>query len=157
MTVYKTLGDSPRSDTVKSLGDVAQQSVTGVIATQPEHAMQTITSTPETQNQVWGFWGTMGDHAPAAWPLAINAITQATGEDEDAARIFLDSRHGRHFADEVHNALYDGHTLPDAIQAATAKWMAWNIDKSTSSHYGIPKRMPYLAGFVSLLAQAAED
>ena len=121
--------------------------------------MQTILthSIPATQNPGYGFWNTMGGHAAAAWPLAISTITQATDADVDAARIFLDSRHGRHFADEVHNALYDGHTLPDAIQAATAKWMTWNIDKSTSSHYGIPQHMPYLTGFVSLLAQAAED
>lgn len=114
-------------------------------------------SIPATQNPDWGFWGTMGEYAAAAWPLAINAITQATGEDEAAASIFLDSRHGRHFADEVHNALFDGKALLEAIQGATAKWMAGNIDKSTSRHYGIPKHMPYLTGFVTLLAQAAED
>lgn len=114
-------------------------------------------SIPATQNPGYGFWGTMGEYAAAAWPLAINAIAQATGEDEDAARIFLDSRHGRHFADEVHNALFDGKALPEAIRGATAKWMAWSIDKSTSGHYGIPKHMPYLTGFVSLLTQAAEE
>ena len=29
---------------------------------------------PATQNDAWGFWGTMNEHASAAWPLAIAAL-----------------------------------------------------------------------------------
>ena len=45
-------------------------------------------------------------------------------------------------------ALYDGHALPDAIVAATQKWMGWKIGQRNSRDYGIPSHLPYLTGFV---------
>ncbi|OIP06933.1 MAG: hypothetical protein AUK53_11645 [Betaproteobacteria bacterium CG2_30_59_46] len=105
-------------------------------------------SIPATQNEDWGFWGTMQDHASAAWPLAISAVAEATGEDADTIRAFLDSRYGRHFADEVQNGLFIGQPLLEAIKAVTAKWMGWKIGKVTSRDYGIPRGLPYLTGFV---------
>ena len=110
--------------------------------------MNATTQIPATQNDAWGFWGAMNEQANAAWPLAMTAISQATGESLDAVRIFLDSRHGRHFADDVHNGLYAGASLPDAIHTATQRWMGWTIGRSTSKQYGIPKGLPYLTGFV---------
>ena len=101
-----------------------------------------------TRNEAWGFWGTMNEHAAAAWPLAITAIADATGEDLDNVRTFLDSRHGRHFADDVQNGLYQGQALQDAINAATQRWMGWTIGRQTSKQYGIPRGLPYLTGFV---------
>ena len=74
---------------------------------------------PTTQNEAWGFWGTMNEHASAAWPLAMNAISDATHQPLESVRTFLDSRHGRHFADDVQNGLYQGQALQDAINAAT--------------------------------------
>ena len=65
---------------------------------------------PASQNEAWGFWGTMNEHAAAAWPLAMTAIADATGQPLESVRIFLDSRHGRHFADDVQNGLYRGQT-----------------------------------------------
>jgi hypothetical protein len=103
---------------------------------------------PATCNEGWGFWGSMGGYAAIAWPLAMTAIADATGEDFDSIRAFLDSRHGRHFADDVHNALYEGRALPDAIAAATKQWMGWKIGKRNSRDYGIPSHLPYLTGFV---------
>ncbi|CAJ0899334.1 hypothetical protein [Ralstonia flatus] len=103
---------------------------------------------PATQNDAWGFWGTMNEHASAAWPLALNAISDATGQPLESVRIFLDSRHGRHFADEVQNGLYRGQTLADAINAATRQWMGWTIGRQTCKQYGIPRGLPYLTGFV---------
>lgn len=103
---------------------------------------------PATQNDAWGFWGTMNEHATTAWPLAITAISNATGESLESVRIFLDSRHGRHFADDVHNGLNRGQTLQDAINAATEQWMGWTIGRQTSKDYGIPRGLPYLTGFV---------
>lgn len=108
----------------------------------------TITSIPATQNEDWGFWGTMQEQASAAWPLAIAAICEATGQSPESVRLFLDSRHGRHFADDVLNQLITGLALPAAIQAATAQWMGWTIGRQTSKEYGIPKGLPYLTGFV---------
>ena len=110
--------------------------------------MNTTTQIPATQNDVWGFWGTMNEHASAAWPLAMTAIASATGTELDAVRIFLDSRHGRHFADDVQNGLYRGQTLADAVAAATQQWMGWTIGRRTSKQYGIPRGLPYLTGFV---------
>ena len=110
--------------------------------------MNTTTQIPATQNESWGFYGTMNEHAEAAWPLAMTAISDATSQPLESVRIFLDSRHGRHFADDVQNGLYAGATLADAIEQATARWMGWTIGRSTSKQYGIPMGLPYLTGFV---------
>ena len=103
---------------------------------------------PATQNEIWGFWGTMNDQANAAWPLAMAAVSDATGQPLESVRIFLDSRYGRHFADEVLNQQHAGKELPDAITAATQRWMAWKIGRLTNRDYGIPRGLPYLTGFV---------
>ncbi len=103
---------------------------------------------PATQNDAWGFYGTMNDQAKAAWPLAMTAISDATYQPLESVRTFLDSRHGRHFADDVQNGLFAGATLSDAIEQATQRWMGWTISRSTSKEYGIPKGLPYLTGFV---------
>ena len=113
-----------------------------------------------TENEAWGFWGTMAERATAAWPVAFAAIHDATGADPDSVRAFLDSRHGRHFADEVANHLHAGAALADAIAKATATWMAWRIGRRTSRDTGIPAGMPYLTGFVineGIAADAARE
>ena len=110
--------------------------------------MNTTTQIPATQNESWGFYGTMNEQAEAAWPLAMTAISDATCQPLESVRTFLDSRHGRHFADDVQNGLYAGAALADAIEQATARWMGWTIGRSTSKQYGIPKGLPYLTGFV---------
>ena len=110
--------------------------------------MNTSNQIPATQNDAWGFWGTMNEHASVAWPLAMNAISNATGESLESVRIFLDSRHGRHFADGVQDGLYQGLALQDAILATTQQWMGWTIGRTTSKQYGIPRGLPYLTGFV---------
>ena len=108
----------------------------------------TINQIPATQNTDWGFWGTMNEHAEAAWQQALVAISNATGQPLESVRIFLDSRHGRHFADDVQNGLYEGKALVDAVNAATQRWMGWTIGRQTSKDYGIPRGLPYLTGFV---------
>jgi hypothetical protein len=110
--------------------------------------MTTQQTIPATQNDAWGFWGTMNERAEIAWPLAMTAVSNATGEPLESVRIFLDSRHGRHFADDVQNGLYRGQTLADAIHTATQQWMGWTIGRQTSKDYGIPRGLPYLTGFV---------
>lgn len=104
---------------------------------------------PATQNDAWGFWGTMNEHAEAAWPVAMTAVSDATVQPLDTVRLFLDSRHGRHFADDVLNQMHGGRSLAEAIQAATHQWMAWTIGRQTSKDYGIPRGLPYLTGFVT--------
>ncbi len=110
--------------------------------------MTTTKQIPTSQNEAWGFWGTMNDDAQAAWPIAITAISDATCQPLESVRLFLDSRHGRHFADDVLNGLHAGLNLHDAIHAATQRWMGWTIGRLTSKQHGIPKGLPYLTGFV---------
>jgi len=116
--------------------------------------MTNATQTLATQNESFGFWGTMNEHATAAWPLTSTAIATATGCEPEQVRAFLDSRFGRHFADDVQNGLFVGCNLKDAIDKATAKWMGWTISCATAKQHGIPRGMAYLTGFV---VQAAID
>ncbi len=134
----------------QTLGFHLEQRVTTGVATinHQEPEMNTTTQTPATQNDAWGFYGTMNEQAEAAWPLAMTAISDATCQPLESVRTFLDSRHGRHFADDVQNGLYAGASLADAIAQATQRWMGWTIGRSTSKQYGIPKGLPYLTGFV---------
>jgi hypothetical protein len=113
-----------------------------------ETKMTTKQTIPATQNEAWGFWGTMNNDAEAAWPTAMTAISDATCQPLESVRVFLDSRHGRHFADDVQNGLVEGKALADAIHAATQRWMSWTIGRQTSKQYGIPRGLPYLTGFV---------
>jgi len=110
--------------------------------------MKTTPPLPASENKNFGFWGTMNEHATVAWPMALAAIAQATGADPAAARLFLDSRYGRHFADDVLNQIHAGRPLPEAIAAATAQWMIWKIGRHTTADTGIPRGLPYLTGFV---------
>jgi hypothetical protein len=116
--------------------------------------MTTSTNIPEATVADFGFWGTMQEHAPTAWHIASTAIAAATGCEPEQVRAFLDSRHGRHFADDVQNGLFAGANLKDAIEAATQKWMTWTIGRNTAKQTGIPRGLPYLTGFV---VQAAID
>jgi len=118
------------------------------------------TATLPTANTAWGFWGTIRHDADPerAWPLTMTAIAAATGCPDHAVRDFLDSRHGRHFADDVANGLFAGLALEPAIDAAVARWMGWTIGRQTARETGIPKGLSYLTGFVAhfeILAETA--
>ena len=110
--------------------------------------MTTTNTIPATQNDAWGFFGTMDEHAQAAWLIAMTAISDATCQPLESVRVFLDSRHGRHFADDVLNEMLRGQTIQQAINAAVTRWMGWTIGRQTSKDHGIPKGLPYLTGFV---------
>lgn len=109
---------------------------------------------PASQNDSWGFFGTMGERAEAAWPVAMTQIAKATGEDLAAVRAFLDSRHGRHFADDVLNALDAGCALEAAVGSAVGRWLGWTVGRITGRDYGIRPGTVYLTGFVRLCAAA---
>jgi hypothetical protein len=104
---------------------------------------------PSTTNEAWGFFGTISHHADAntAWPIAVTAISTATGLDVGTVATFLDTRHGHHFADDVTNELAAGKPITEAIAAATARWMAWRISPRTAHETGIPRGLLYLTGF----------
>ena len=110
--------------------------------------MTTHQSIPASRNDAWGFTGTLDDQAEAAWPIAMITIAAATGQPPESVRVFLDSRHGRHFADDVLNERAKGKDIEQAIYAAVARWMVWTIGRQTSREYGIPCGLPYLTGFV---------
>ncbi|MGH6811348.1 MAG: hypothetical protein ACREQH_15520 [Candidatus Binatus sp.] len=116
-------------------------------------------TTPQTANPAWGFFGTIRYHAePAdAWNQALSAIAVATGCPAAAVRDFLDSRHGRHFADEVADELGRGLLLDAAIKAAAARWLDWWISRKTERDTGIPCGLPYLTGFVTHFEIQAES
>ena len=103
---------------------------------------------PTTQNEEWGLYGTLNEHAAAAWPIAMTAISDATGQPLESVRAFLDSRHGQHFADDVQSRMFMGRPLNEAIGDAVTLWMTWTISLQTSKQYGIPRGMPHLIGFV---------
>ena len=112
--------------------------------------MASTNTTPESNNKSWGYYGTINHHGDAAiaWPIAINTISDATQIPAETVAIFLDSRHGRHFADDVANELATGKVIADAIEAATARWMGWRISARTAHQTGIPRGLPYLTGYV---------
>ncbi|MBX2807840.1 MAG: hypothetical protein KTR20_04335 [Cellvibrionaceae bacterium] len=101
-----------------------------------------------TCNPAWGFWGTIKADKDQAWSTAIAHISEATQQPLEAVRAFLDSRYGRHFADDVNNGLFKGQPLPDAVSAATHRWMQWRITRRINKDHGIPFGLPYLIGFV---------
>lgn len=121
-------------------------------------ALMTDTVLPTT-NPAWGFFGTIARDAnpDEAWAIALPAVAAATGCPDAAARDFLDSRNGRHFADDVANGLAAGMNLHAAINAAIGRWMGWRTGRHTERSYGIPRGLPYLTGFVTHYEIAAES
>ena len=116
-----------------------------------------------TRNEPWGFWGTIDriETSPAvepteAWAIAARRIAEATEALPEGVRDFLDSRHGRHFADDVAGELWKGETLKESIDAAITRWMGWRIDRKTNREIGIPRGLPYLTGFANHFAIMAE-
>ncbi len=89
----------------------------------------TIETTLPTNNETWGYWGTIdrSGHATdtaAAWTIAYKTIANATTCSAEGVRDFLDSRHGRHLADHVINELFAGRPLREAIELPpSAGWV----------------------------------
>ena len=119
----------------------------------------------ETQNTEWGFWGTISriENHPAAdpakaWDIASHRIAEVTTASPEGVRDFLDSRHGRHFADDVASELAKAgpEHLEAAIGAAVARWQGWRISRRTFRDEGIPAGLPYLTGWVAHFGTLAE-
>ena len=96
------------------------------------------------QERSQGFYGAIEQHAEPnqAWALAVAGITKSTGRCDQAVRDFLDSRYGRHFADEVAMGLCGGRDLPRAIDEAIERWMDRRIDAAIESELGIRRGCP---------------
>jgi hypothetical protein len=116
-----------------------------------------------TQNEAWGFYGTIAQagHGTSVtlplWTIATDVIRRETGASDETIRAFLDSKHGRHFADDVVSNLQQDQTLTNAVQLAADRWMGLRISRRTSEHTGIPQGLPYLTGFVEHEGIVAEE
>jgi hypothetical protein len=111
------------------------------------------TNTLPSKNEDWGFFGTMqhgGADPVQSWNAASAMIAAETDASAEGVRDFLDSRHGRHFADDVLSRVAEvgPHRLDEAIAATIARWQGWRIDRRTSRGEGIPRGLPYLAGWI---------
>jgi hypothetical protein len=120
-----------------------------------------------TQNEGYGFFGTMaciGQDSPHAWACALPLVMAATGCPDWAARDFLDSRHGRHFADEVAGHIGRGLALEPAIIDQTPcttyvepfVGMGGIFLRRTARTHGIPAGLPYLTGWVGYYEMSGE-
>ena len=94
--------------------------------------------------------GLLREHGEAAWCIAVERIATTTRFAQEDVAVFLDSRFGRQFADDVSNELLKWVDMATAIDAAIERWMGWAISTATSKQYGIPVGLPYLAGFVGM-------
>jgi hypothetical protein len=118
-----------------------------------------------TRNEANGFFGTLTicplreRRTADVWMLASTLIAQAVHADSEdemiGVRDFLDSRMGRHFADDVVGELQSGVANSEtAINTAIRKWLDWRISRRTEREEGIPEGLPYLTGWVQHFAVA---
>lgn len=128
-----------------------------------EAASNTVETVVEaSQNARYGFWGTIAlQVGPAfvdtAWTEATVQVTQATGCETWEVRAFLDSRYGRHFADDVSNVFARAGSAQRAIAEVVARWMQMRVDERSRARFGIPRGVPYLTAFVVTEAMAAGE
>jgi len=119
-----------------------------------------------SRNEDYGFFGTLtvcpqrDRRSAEVWDLASRLIAEAIGADSEDERVgirdFLDSRMGRHFADDVVSNLTGGSTpLEAAIAAAIHRWQDWRISRQTERAEGIPAGLPSLTGWVQHFVVAA--
>ena len=119
-----------------------------------------------SRNEDYGFFRTLtvcpqrDRRSSEVWTLASRLIAEAIHADSEdemiGIRDFLDSRMGRHFADDVVDALQSGASdSAAAITAAIAKWQDWRISRRTQRDEGIPAGLPYLTGWVQHFAVTA--
>ncbi|QQS15114.1 MAG: hypothetical protein IPK81_14005 [Rhodospirillales bacterium] len=117
-----------------------------------------MTPTSSTRNEIQGFHGAIDPaFRSRTWDAAIAAVSAATGFDADAARDFLDSRHGRHFAKDVVSGQARGLETSAAVDAAVTRWMGWRIGRRSAREHGIPEELPYLTGFIGSASIDADD
>ena len=119
-----------------------------------------------SRNEDYGFFRTLtvcperDRPSSEVWNLASRLIAEAIGDNSEdemiGVRDFLDSRIGRHFADDVVGNMTGCNIgLEAAIAAAIRRLQAWRIDRTTESSEGIPAGLPYLTGWVQHFAVTA--
>ena len=119
-----------------------------------------------SRNKDYGFFRTLtvcpqrDRTSDEVWMLASTLIAKAicatTEEEMIGIRDFLDSRIGRHFANDVVGNMVgckiDSET---AIRSAIRTWQDWRISRQLERDEGIPAGLPYLTGWVLHFAVAA--
>jgi hypothetical protein len=119
-----------------------------------------------SRNKDYGFFRTLTTcpqrdrPSDEVWALASTLIAKAvratTEEEMIGIRDFLDSRMGRHFANDVVGNMVgckiDSET---AIRSAIRRWQDWRISRQLARDEGIPAGLPYLTGWVQHFAIAA--
>lgn len=119
-----------------------------------------------SRNEDYGFFRAMtvcplrDRRSAEVWTLASTMIAKAiraAREDEMIGiRDFLDSRMGRHFADDVvGNMIGCNIGLEPAITSTICRWQDWRISRQTEREEGIPAGLPYLTGWVQHFAVTA--
>lgn len=100
----------------------------------------------KTNNQDWGFFGTIAlancDQAQEAWDMAMEKLEAETSHTPEDIRTWLDSRSGRHFADNVVEKLRN-ESLEESIDAAIKRWNSWK-PSNTQRKNGAPSWATYL-------------
>jgi hypothetical protein len=88
--------------------------------------------------------------------LIAKAIRATTEDEMIGIHDFLDSRMGRHFADDVvGNMVGCKIDCETAIKSTFRRWQDWRISRQTERDEGIPSGLPYLTGWVQHFAIAA--
>ena len=119
-----------------------------------------------SRNKDYGFFRTLtvcpqrDRTSDEVWVLAsaliAKAIRATTEEEMIGIRDFLDSRIGRHFANDVVGNMVgckiDSET---AIRSSIRRWQDWRISRQLERDEGIPAGLPYLTGWVLHFAVAA--
>lgn len=119
-----------------------------------------------SRNEDFGFFRTLtvcpqrDRRSTEVWTLASRLIAEAIYADSEdemiGIRDFLDSRMGRHFADDVVGNMTGCNIgLEAAIGSAIHRWQDWRIDRRTERDEGIPAGLPYLTGWVQHFAVTA--
>ena len=112
-----------------------------------------------SRNEDYGFFRAMtvcpqrDRRSSEVWALASRLIAEAVNADSEdemiGIRDFLDSRMGRHFADDVVGNMTGCRIgLEPAITSAIRRWQGWRISRQTEREEGIPAGLPYLTGWV---------
>lgn len=100
-----------------------------------------------------GYWNTMlkaGIEPALAWPIAMLALIDATGEPVESIRVFLDSRMGDQFARAVIEHIGSGVGLGRAVRIVTDAWMARSLDEIARLVYRLGE-LPFLLGWIRIM------
>ena len=119
-----------------------------------------------SRNEDYGFFQTLTNcplrerRSAEVWTLASRLIAVAISADSEdemiGIRDFLDSRMGRHVADDVVDNIAGCNIgLEAAIDSVIRRWQGWRIDRATERSEGIPAGLPYMTGWVQHFAVEA--